>query len=467
MIYTLSCERPVTGTKETYRYDSVRNVVMTADGAVVDFAQDERFRDNPRFNQHVSALAFSSRGEHFRQEHSQTYSESQTEPVNVYSLENPLKGKTRRVAKLRIQLGLACNYRCRYCLQVMDRQKALNMPKAADIQHFMEMLASSGVEMEDGGLIDLWGGEPLVYWPVLQVLIPMLRERFGFSVRLTIFTNGVLLTEAKSDFFCRYHVNVVISHDAQGFGLRHHEDPLNDPQIKARWLYLWEKGAEAGVVPAFFAVLNPLNCDLRAMRQFFDEAFFPGVRFEIGGTPSETESLPTDCLLTEANMETLRQSFLWAMTQPEYAWGGIRRRVYNLMGRFIHRKPTDGIRYHCNCVDEHVLCVTLAGDVISCQNRAAASHTIGRLENLEGVTNSFFRHWRTRRNCGDCLVLSSCKGGCPDLSEAAFERCCSNEWAFHYAVFCAAWYELTGTVIETVSPWPRFLKFRTMEIQPA
>ena len=175
MIYTLSCGRPVTGTKETYRYDSVRNVVMTADGAEVDFAQDERFRDNYRFNQHVSALAFSSRDEHFRQEHSQTYPGSQTEPVNVYSPENPLKGKTRRVAKLRIQLGLACNYRCRYCLQAMDRPKALNMPKEADIQHFMEMLASSGVEMEDGGLIDLWGGEPLVYWPVLQVLIPMLR----------------------------------------------------------------------------------------------------------------------------------------------------------------------------------------------------------------------------------------------------------------------------------------------------
>ena len=49
MIYTLQCVHPENGAKETYRYDSCRNIVMTEDGNEVDFAQDERFRINPRF----------------------------------------------------------------------------------------------------------------------------------------------------------------------------------------------------------------------------------------------------------------------------------------------------------------------------------------------------------------------------------------------------------------------------------
>lgn len=464
MIYVLSCRDEKTGECRQFSFDSQNNRIFQEDGREIDFSRDSRFVGNPRFARHESALAFSSRDASFKAKHSQRFAEG-TE--FAYSPENPLCGKSRRVAKLRIQLGLACNYRCRYCLQSAARSSLEKAPRPEEVETFMAMLDAAGIEIEAGGLIDLWGGEPLLYWSVIERLVPALRARFGYGVRLSIFTNGVLLTEARGEFLLRCRVSVVISHDAQGFSLRDHDDPLKDPVIKSRWLDFWQKSLLTGVPLTFFSVIQPCNCDLFAIRRFFDENFAPGVHFEVGGTPSETEALPADCLLSRENVVELCNSSIRVMQTPENEWQGLRRRVCNLMGRLIHRVPVSGIRYHCNCVDEQVLCVTLKGDVISCQNRLAKNCAIGRLESLEQVRNPFFRHWSQRRHCPDCLVLSSCKGGCPDLSEAGFERCCTNEGAFHYAVFCAAWHEITGTVIEAVSPTPAFFRPRTVLIREA
>lgn len=205
-------------------------------------------------------------------------------------------------------------------------------------------------------------------------------------------------------------------------------------------------------------MINPLNCDLFALRDYFRVNFHPEVRFDFGGAVSEYGDLPASCLIGPEAAETLRQTVLRAVTEEPGKWTGLERRVFNLMGRLIHKTPLETIRYHCNAVDEAVLCVDLKGRVLSCQNRPSSGYTIGSLSDYGHIENHLFTHWSLRPHCRDCLVLGACKGGCPDLSDAELTHCCPNDWAFHFAVFTAAWYLLTGTVIESVEPLPPFLR---------
>ncbi len=418
---------------------------------------EELYGDNPRFRKHESALAFASTDHTFKQRHSRSMATDVSEDAK-YSHENPILGKSKEVSKLRIQLGLACNYQCSYCLQANHRDHAIKVANQETVETFLKKLDQAGISLTPHGMIDLWGGEPLVYWKTIKHLVPRLREKYGYEVEISLFTNGVLLKEEIINFLVEYRVKVHISHDGPGFSLRDQADPLFDPDIKKQWLDLYRKSADIGIPMAFFSVIQPGNCDLFALRAFFKTNFSPDVHFDFGGVASETEFLPNECLIQEKEGEILRQSMLRAVVDEPGVWKGLERRVFNLMGRLIHQVPVAGIRYHCNAVDDEILCVDLNGVVLSCQNRPASSHSIGHLDQFEKISNPYFLHWSHRRVCKDCLVLSSCKGGCPDLSNVAFEKCCQNEWFFHFGIFTVAWYLLTGTIINSVSPRPSFLK---------
>ena len=453
MLYTLYCTDRNTKDRVSFLFDSKTSRSFKGNGEEIDFSFDSRFINQPRFQRHESAIVASSQSEIFKKNHLWPYRTTKFEP---FSETNPLVGKSRQLAKLRIQLGFACNYRCQYCLQ--SRSSLEKVPKKEDVDFFMQNLIHSGITLEEGGVIDLWGGEPLLYWQTLVHLLPALRKCFGVDTKLSLFTNGVLLNKEKIDFLLGNRVQVEISHDGIGFSLRNLEDPFDNPRIKREWLYLWEKSRAKGIPMGFFSVITPLNCDLYENLQFFKNHFTEEAYFQFGGAASETENLPTNCLLSEENVRTLSSCFIKAIEDKGSCWHGINRRVFNLMGRIIHRIPVDSIQYHCSSVDSSVLNVNLKGDVISCQNRNAKDFKIGDIDKLQDVVNPHFRHWSTRKYCPDCLVLASCKGGCPDLSDEGFERCCQNEWAFQFAVFSAAWYLLTGTVIEEVSPKPNFRK---------
>lgn len=460
MKFEVYASKPGAPLVHRFEFDNVTNSVkLTGKNTVLlnSTTFEELYGENPRFRKHESALAFSSTDYAFKQRHSRSIVTSMPEEER-YSYENPILGKSKEVSKLRIQLGLACNYQCRYCLQASHRDQAIKVSGIEKVETFLRKIDKAGIRLTEHGMIDLWGGEPLVYWKTIKHLVPRLREKYGYEVDISIFTNGVLLKEEIINFLLDYRVKVQISHDGSGFSLRNQADPLFNPSVKKQWLDLYRKSIDIGIPMTFFSVIQPGNCDLFALRAYFQSNFSPDIHFDFGGAASETEFLPNECLIREKEGEILRQSMLRAVVEEPGVWKGLERRVFNLMGRLIHQVPVTGIRYHCNAVDEAVLCVDLNGVVLSCQNRPAASHSIGHLDQFEEISNPYFLHWSYRRICKDCLVLSSCKGGCPDLSNVAFERCCQNEWFFHFGIFTVAWYLLTGTIIKSISPRPSFLK---------
>ena len=187
-------------------------------------------------------------------------------PVPRVAKDKPL-GKSRAPRILKIQLGLSCNYACSYCSQAFQIADA-TVSKLADVEHFLIQL--DGWIAEAPEKIELWGGEPFLYWAKIKRLVPALAERFP-KAAFSIITNGSLLDREKLDFIAAHDIAITISHDGPGQHLRG-PDPLDDPD-KRRWIeaLLAERPGRTG----FNAVLTRENYDLKALKAWFAEKVGP------------------------------------------------------------------------------------------------------------------------------------------------------------------------------------------------
>lgn len=109
------------------------------------------------------------------------------------SVDNPAKKRTPR--KLKISLGLSCNYSCEYCSQRFVPHSDETNKK--DIQPFMDGLDNWVKEPPE--VIEFWGGEPLVYIKTLVPLAEALRKKYPDTVFVMI-TNGSLLNPELNDW---------------------------------------------------------------------------------------------------------------------------------------------------------------------------------------------------------------------------------------------------------------------------
>lgn len=189
-------------------------------------------------------------------------------PVPRVAKDNPL-GKSRAPRILKIQLGLSCNYACSYCSQAFQIADA-TVSKLADVEHFLTEL--DGWIAQAPEKIELWGGEPFLYWGKIKRLIPALAERFP-KAAFSIITNGSLLDREKLDFIAAHDIAITISHDGRGQHLRG-ADPLDDPE-KRCWIeaLLEERPGRTG----FNAVLTRENHDLKALKAWFASKVGPDI----------------------------------------------------------------------------------------------------------------------------------------------------------------------------------------------
>ncbi len=110
--------------------------------------------------------------------------------------------KSRNLASLRIQMGMKCNYSCQYCKQA-SHGKYDAQTDLADAKKFIRNFDAICTTNRDEPInIQLWGGEPLLYWPVMTLLGEFLRGEFP-RARITCLSNGSLMTRKKADWFLR------------------------------------------------------------------------------------------------------------------------------------------------------------------------------------------------------------------------------------------------------------------------
>jgi uncharacterized protein len=361
-------------------------------------------------------------------------------PMPRVTKQKPL-GKSRAPRILKIQLGLSCNYACSYCNQAFQIGEA-TVSKLADVEHFLDQLdawISAAPEQ-----IELWGGEPFLYWAKIKRLVPALAERFP-DARFSIITNGSLLDREKLDFIAKHDVVITISHDGPGQHLRG-PDPLDDPERRA-WIeaLLAERPDKVG----FNAVLTRAHHDLKALNAWFAEKvgldIFVGLEGVVNVYDAAT-AIGTG-RFEPAQLNSLTRSIFEALVEDPNAFG-LGARINEFYGSIQRRRPIEALGQKCGMDREDTIAVDLIGNVMTCQNTGAkGQHKIGHVAVFEDIALNTATHFAFRPECMSCPVVQLCKGSCMFLEGEFFKQSCANEFAFNMGIMMAAVWHLTGMVV--------------------
>lgn len=359
----------------------------------------------------------------------------------TFSPDNPVIGKdTPRV--LKIQLGLGCNYSCSYCSQGGQKEEASSI---RDAEEFDFSWVPDRPEK-----VELWGGEPLLYWKKIQALVPKIRAAFG-DVRISLVTNGTLLTREKVDWLFNTGFSIAISHDGPAQFLRG-EDPLKDPELLAVWRYTFEKFGERACINS---VITEHNCDLLQLWMWFEE--------RLGTVKLNVEDVVTDYgggKLSDAGIKKIYESIkTYASSGLVLVFPRLRFSFQQFLETLAISKPLDGANQVCQMDRKDYLAVDLHGNVLTCQNTGAIEHRIGTIDNLQSVKLDTATSYTNRPHCHECLVVHLCYGSCMFLNGDEFKASCRASYWYNRALIEGCIYLLTGCKIKAISGWsPAFAK---------
>ena len=354
-------------------------------------------------------------------------------------------GKSRAPRMLKIQLGLSCNYACAYCSQAFQIADA-TVSKLADVEHFLAEL--DGWITDAPEKIELWGGEPFLYWAKIKRLIPALAERFPMAA-FSIITNGSLLDREKLDFIAAHDIAITISHDGPGQHLRG-PDPLEDPE-KRRWIedLLAERPGRTG----FNAVLTRENHDLKALKAWFAEKVGPDIVVGLEGVVNVYDAAIAigTGRFEPAELNSLTWSIFEALVEDPNAFG-LGERINEFYASIQRRRPIDALGQKCGMDSPDAIAVDLRGNVMTCQNTGAKGvHKIGHVVDFDAIALDTSTHFAFREECMSCPVVQLCKGSCMFLEGEFFKQSCTNEFAFNMGIMMAAVWHLTGMVVAGAS----------------
>jgi uncharacterized protein len=173
------------------------------------------------------------------------------------------KTKSSSPVALRILMGHACNYSCSYCMQ-MDIGNPDELPKRKNLDKFFEDV-SNNFDLSNLERIELWGGEPFLYW---NDMVPLMDYFDADGRTFAISTNGSCLSPKHAEFFATLKSDIVISisHDGPRQEQLRGEEILGRPRI-INTLHMLDELENVGY--GFQCSITNTNFDLFAINDFF------------------------------------------------------------------------------------------------------------------------------------------------------------------------------------------------------
>lgn len=114
-----------------------------------------------------------------------------------------------------IFLSNRCNMQCGYCSVDLNHSPIAVLNNAQLLQALDWLMGQDTASMEKD--ITFFGGEPLLHFDVLRRFIGHARRRYASrDLRISVSTNGTLLTSKRISFFYEHHVGVYVSLDGAG-----------------------------------------------------------------------------------------------------------------------------------------------------------------------------------------------------------------------------------------------------------
>ena len=382
--------------------------------------------------------------------------ENNSLPVKPFSETSPLK-KSKKIQKLKIQMGLSCNYSCEYCSQKFVERPPETSKK--DIDNFLSKLDVLEFDEQKGLSIEFWGGEPFVYWKTMKPLAEAITDKFSHWInppKFSVITNGSILTREICSWLVRMGFAVSISHDGPGQSVRG-PDPFEDPEKKKIVMDLYKVLRPLGRI-SFNSMLNAKNQSRKKIHEWFVE--FTGDPNVILGEGGLVDAYDADgmnnCLTSKQEHFEFRRLAFNDMfsTDAQLGFNGIMDKINGFTESILYHKKGYTLGQKCGMDNPEVLAIDMKGNVLTCQNVSAAEtamngqpHLGGNLDDYDKVELKSATHWMNRKDCVSCPVLQLCKGSCMFLQDEYWNTTCDNAYSDNIALFALSFQKITGGYI--------------------
>lgn len=399
-----------------------------------------------------------------------TYHDNQIfDEAFVISPDNPGR-KFSNIKRIKIQLGLSCNYSCKYCLQSAERTITRCTRSLLEIENFVLKLKSAITDHAPDGadlIFEFWGGEPFLYWDTLKPLAESIRSVYK-KANFIIITNGSLFTEERVDWLIDQNFQIGISHDGPGQHLRG-PDPLDSPEslrlIKKLYTALAHKGQLA-----FSVVLTLNNYSFNDIINYLKE------KLDTDDVDIVTEGFPlvlddTSRHLSQTVSDDIYQNIRHAMRDElkndDVVLQNKKMHMYltNFYSFLITNKPALTSNLFCPATYLNVISIDLDGNILTCHNfNIDHDHKAGHIDDIDNVRVRNLLHWAHRPECRTCPVVLTCSGACPVIGDPGIRKLtCDNHFLFHAIIFAIAIYNITGHELVSIEGdqirYPEISKF--------
>lgn len=355
-----------------------------------------------------------------------------------YTTEGLIKSDTPRF--VRIVFGFNCNMSCKYCSQAnTDKRKGTSIKQAVEFaEKFCTLIKGEPKKIE------LWGGEPLVYWKHIKAIMPILKKRFPNTL-FGIITNGSLVSREIIDFIDANDMFCVISYDGPTQYLRG-EDIFANEEKRKLWVELYhrvkDKPRHISPSTALFALsstLTRLSPNLGEVIEYNRKMFgditvpvFHDYVTAMGGIYGQEDYEATSFKLSDC--EKIELDTYTNLNAPDINFSNTSLgSAKEFIAQVAHHTPIG--TSICGSDGEDCLFVKVNGDILQCQNNDVVGSPYGTIFNLNEVRIPGATTWQERETCSTCPFAALCRGACPFMKGNAFASACAIKGAFNKGIF--------------------------------
>lgn len=346
-------------------------------------------------------------------------------PLEYYTEEAKNHGvdtKVNNPIAIRILLGQACNYSCGYCMQ-KDIGNPFERPESFHISTFIDSI-NNNLDISRLKRIELWGGEPFLYWKDMTKLMDLLdapdREFF-------ISTNGSPFIQKHVDYFKTLSSTVLInvSHDAYEQERLRGDDILKNP---AKVDIIKQLLALPNVQLGFGCVVSSTNYDLFEINRYFKEfteqesiadlkiTYIPAKNYDERNTENSAQHVIRGEHLTIFG-NILKQYIQESLDDPKHTRILKNNIIQSDEGvikyaMFLKNQTPITTRSGCGADSNDILSVDTRGNIRLCPhtNEKYISGSIDKIKEIKIVSIDLDRK---HNHCFECPVKRLCRSSCP------------------------------------------------------
>lgn len=329
-------------------------------------------------------------------------------------IDYPRKILTNSPEVLKILLGDACNFRCKYCRQkIHNKKEKINYEI---LNNFIKTIKKY-LDLSNLKKVEFWGGEPLLYWEEIQFLKTKFLE-INKDCILHLTTNGSLINkDICKELISGPNYMIKLSHDGPGQFLRS-QDPIKlhkeeifklKEELFPRDLFwintvlTWNCMSPGKIVNYFKELFNDDNIKIMKI-----EPAIPYNEF------SQKYTLQTDEQFAEFTSLFFNDLIQYNLEKNVFE--------YDELYKFFLRSQVRNIEYNfaeMKCIETQKKTLTLDyfGNIVPCQVYNKDDNLLGHISNISNINIINIDHSDRINRCNECPVVSLCRGVCPFIKD--------------------------------------------------